>query len=332
MAYQLPSEKVNPQGNIRSVGFEIEFAGLGIQQSAEIIASLYGGDIQRNHRHHVEVTGSELGDFRIELDARILRKMAQEDVFDTSDLDLDEKPFRKSLEKIVDKLAMSVVPVEIVMPPVPIDKLHKLEKLRKGLQKNKAEGTGASFVHAFGMHSNIEAPDLKGTTLRNYLQAFMLMYPWLLDQLDIDISRRISPFVDPFPEEYVRSVLDNAYQPDVEQLITDYLEHNPTRNRPLDMMPIFGMLNNKLVEPVMEGEKNDPRPTFHYRLPNSRVDDEEWRFEDEWNYWMAVETLVNNTEMLRKLSRLYLVRDGDTLMSFRKEWAKTVQILLDLDE
>ena len=332
MAYQLPAEKFNPQGTIRSVGFEIEFAGLGIQQSAEIIASLYGGNIQKNHRHHVEVTDSELGDFRVELDARILRKMAQEDVFDTSDLDLDEKPFRKSLEKIVDKLAMSVVPVEVVMPPVPVDKLHKLEELRQALQQNKAEGTGASFVHAFGMHINIEAPDLKAQTLRKYLQAFMLMYPWLLSRLDIDISRRISPFVDPFPEKYVRNILNVDYQPDVNRLIADYLEHNPTRNRPLDMMPIFGMVNKELVEPVMEGEKNDPRPTFHYRLPNSRVDDDKWRFEEEWNYWMAVETLVNNTEMLRKLSRLYLVRDRDTLMSFRKEWAKTVQILLDLDE
>lgn len=332
MAYKLPPAKVNPQGKVRTVGFEIEFAGLGIQQSAEIIASLYGGEIQKNHRHHVEVTDTEFGDFRIELDARVLRKMAQEDVFDTSELDLEEKPFRKSLEKIVDKLAMSVVPVEIVMPPVAINELHILERLREALQKNKAEGTGASFVHAFGMHINIETPDLEVTTLRKYLQAFMLLYPWLHKKLDIDISRRISPFVDPFPEKYVRKIMDTDYQPDVNQLISDYIQYNPTRNRPLDMMPIFGMLNNKLIEPVMEGEKNDPRPTFHYRLPNSRVDDEDWRFEDEWNCWLAVETLVNDIEMLRKLSRLYLVRDRDTLVSFRKKWAQTVHILLDLDE
>ena len=332
MAYQLPPEKFNQQEKVRSVGLEIEFSGLGIQQSAEIIASLYGGKIQKSHRHHVEVVNSEFGDFRIELDARILRKMAQEDVFDTSDLDLDKKTFRKSLEKIIDKLAMSVVPVEIVMPPVPIDELHKLEELRVALQQNKAEGTGASFVHAFGMHINIEAPDLESTTLRKYLQAFMLLYPWLLARLDIDISRRISPFVDPFPEQYVRNLLDEDYTPDVGELISDYVTYNPTRNRPLDMMPIFGMLNNKLIEPVMEGEKNDPRPTFHYRLPNSKVDDKNWRFEDEWNYWLAVEKLVNNTEMLRKLSRLYLARDRDTLMSFREEWAQTVQILLEPDE
>jgi len=92
------------------------------------------------------------------------------------------------------------------------------------------------------------------------------------------------------------------------------------------------MLNNELITPVMEGEKNDPRPTFHYRLPNSRIDDPEWRFADEWNHWLAVEKLVSNNEMFEKLSRLYLLRRDETVISFRKEWAKTLEILLDLDD
>lgn len=331
MSYPLPPEPRNRDHKLRKVGLELEFAGLSIEKVAQLIVRLYGGTLRRAHRYQATVEGTELGDFRVELDARILRKMARQDLFDTGGIDLQGGSFRKSLEEIVDKLAMSVVPVEIVMPPVELDQLHRLEALRQALHENKAEGTGTSVVHAFGMHMNIESPDLESATLLRYIKAFLVVYPWLVSRLKIDFSRRISPFVDPFSDNYVRSVLQPDYQPDTATLISDYVDFNPTRNRPLDMMPLFGMLKPGLIQPVMEGEKNDPRPTFHYRLPNSRVDDPGWSFEDEWRLWMAVEQLAADPDMLDKLSRLYLVRDRDTVISFRKEWAQTVQILLDPD-
>lgn len=332
MAYPLLPIKVNSQGNPRKVGFELEFAGISIMNTARIVSSLFGGTIKQNNRYDVKIENTELGNFTVELDARMLQTMARQDVFDTSQLNLEEGSIRKSVEEIIDKLAMSVVPIEIVMPPVALSEMYRLEELRRALQENKAEGTKASLVHAFGMHINFEVPDLSIPTLLRYLQAFILVYPWLLTKLKIDFSRRISPFVDPFPEKYVRKVLGLDYKPEKDQFIKDYLEFNPTRNRPLDMMPIFGILNNDLVQEVMEGEKNRPRPTFHYRLPNSRVDDPGWRFEEELKYWMVVEQLAEDREMLQKLSRLYLVRDRDTLLSFHKEWAQTIAILLDLDE
>lgn len=82
----------------------------------------------------------------------------------------------------------------------------------------------------------------------------------------------------------------------------------------------------------MKGSKNDPRPAFHYRLPNSRIDDPGWRFEDEWNLWLEIEKLAGDKEMLHKLSRLYVIRKKETILSFHKEWANTVTILLDFDE
>ncbi|WP_372639151.1 amidoligase family protein, partial [Fodinibius sp.] len=175
-------------------------------------------------------------------------------------------------------------------------------------------------------------PDLKTETLLNYLRSFLILYPWLLEELKIDFSRRITPFVDPFPQKYVINILEPSYAPDQEQLISDYMEFNPTRNRPLDMMPIFAWVNKELIYPVMEDKKNVPRPTFHYRLPNSRIDDPVWRFEDEWNLWLEIEKLAGDNEMLHKLSRLYVTRKEETVISFRKEWATTVAILLDLDE
>ncbi|WP_445666217.1 amidoligase family protein [Fodinibius sp. AD559] len=331
MSFLSPPITKNNDGNPRKVGLEIEFAGIEPMEAAKIITSVFGGEITREHRYQINISGSDLGDFRVELDARILRRMAEENIFDKLGISLEEDSIRKSIEDVVDKMARSVVPLEIVMPPVTIQELEKLEKLREALQQNKAKGTYASMMHAFGMHLNIEAPDIQISTLLRYLRAFLIVYPWLLEAHDIDMTRRISPFVDPFPEKYVKKVLDPGYAPDSDQFIEDYIEFNPTRNRPVDMMPIFGMLNEELIAPVMEGEKNEPRPTFHYRLPNSRIDDPDWRFEDEWNHWLVVERLAAD-EMLEKLSRLYLLHRGQTVISFRKGWAKTLEILLDLDE
>lgn len=332
MSYRLPPSVQTAEGDERQVGLEIEFAGIEPDETAKIISDLYGGEIKKEHRYSIDVVNTSLGDFRVELDARILRRMAQENIFDKLGIDLEEDNFRKSIEDIVDKLARSVVPLEIVMPPIPISELNTLEQLRQALQENKAEGTHASMIHAFGMHLNIEAPDLSVDTLLRYLRSFVILYPWLLKVLDIDMTRRISPFVDPFPEKYVNKILSGDYKPDEEKFIEDYIADNPTRNRPVDMMPIFGMINKNLIAPVMEGEKNEPRPTFHYRLPNSRIDDSSWRFESEWDHWLVVEQLAEDDEMLDKLSRLYLLRRKQTVISFRKEWADTIEILLDLDE
>ncbi len=332
MPYTLPPTPNNKAGNQRCVGLELEFAGIKIEEAAKIIQSLYGGKIEKEHRYHFQIIDTEFGDFTVELDARILKKMASENIFEKWGIKIDEKTVRKSIEDVVDKLAKTVVPLEVVMPPVQIKKLHRLEELRNELQKNKAEGTGTSLVHAFGMHINIESPDLETPTLLRYLRSVVLLYPWLLKVLKIDFMRRVSPFVDPYPPKYVQKILDPSYNPDQQQFIEDYLEFNATRNRVVDMMPIFGLLNAKLIEPVMEGEKNAPRAAFHYRLPNSRIDDADWRFEDEWNHWLAVEKLAEDEEMLRKLSRLYLLRKEETVISFRKEWVETIKILLDLDE
>lgn len=332
MSIHIPPATVNNEGNPRKVGFELEFAGLELSRTAEIIQQAFGGKVIEENRYEFHIKETELGDFRVELDARILQKMASDNVFEKLGFKIDENKIRNSIEEVLDKMARSVVPTEVVMPPVEMDSIKKLEKLQVQFQKNKAEGTKTSLVHAFGMHMNIECPDTEAETLLRYLRSFLLVYPWLLEKLDIDITRRISPFVDPFPNAYVEKILNIDYQPDEQQLIHDYLEFNATRNRPLDMMPIFALLDGERIQAALEGEKNNPRPTFHYRLPNSKIDDPRWKFSDEWNYWCVVEELANNSEMILKLSRLYLLRKGKALVSFKKEWAQTLRILLDLDE
>ena len=321
----------NKDGAERQIGLEIEFAGLELDEAAQIIHNLYGGETQKVNRYHFRVTDTELGTFEVELDARILKKMAGSDFFPNLGIEVDERKIRNSISEVLDKLAKTVVPLEIVMPPVPFDKLDELDPLRSELQKQKAEGTESSLIHAFGLHMNVEVPAIEPGILLGYLRAFFILYPWLLDRLQIDFSRRLSPFIDHFPGAYVRKVLDPGYDPGLERLMEDYINYSPTRNRPLDMMPIWALVDEQKTGEVLGGEKNRPRPTFHYRLPNSRIDDPEWTFRLEWERWLAVERLAADDEMVRKLSRLYLMRENETYVSFWKEWARTVEILLDLD-
>jgi hypothetical protein len=161
----------------------------------------------------------------------------------------------------------------------------------------------------------------------------MLLYPLLLKQLKVDVTRKMTPYVDRFPEAYVLLVLRPDYNPDKEQLISDYLAHNPTRNRPLDMMPVWALeAPGKVRAAVPDEKKNAPRPTFHYRMPNSHVDDGDWRLQTELDYWMQVEALAAGPELLKKLSKLYLVQHDRVLTPFQNHWVETVTILMELDE
>lgn len=332
MSINIPPVTKNAEGKPRMIGFELEFAGLELSKTAEIVQQAFGGKVIEKNRYEFQIKDTELGDFRVELDARILQKMASDDTFKKWGLNIDQNKLSNSIEEALDKMAKSVVPTEIVMPPIELKTIGRLEYLQSQLQQNKAEGTKTSLVHAFGMHMNIECPDLEVDTLLRYLKSFLLVYPWLVEKLDIDITRRISPFVDPFPDKYVELVLDPEYDPDRDTLMEDYLRFNPTRNRPLDLMPIFGLHDEEGINQVLDGEKNNPRPTFHYRLPNSKIDEEDWKFSDEWNDWCVVEKLAYDSDMLTKLSKLYLLRKRKKLVSFKKEWAETIRILLDLDE
>jgi hypothetical protein len=117
----------------------------------------------------------------------------------------------------------------------------------------------------------------------------------------VDITRRISPYINPFPAEYAKLVLDPTYPADAGRLIDDYVAHNPTRNRPLDMLPVLAHLDRQRVTDRIE----DPhlvkgRPAFHYRLPNCMVDEPDWTLAREWNTWVEVERLAADKERLNR--------------------------------
>jgi hypothetical protein len=69
-----------------------------------------------------------------------------------------------------------------------------------------------------------------------------------------------------------------------------------------------------------------PRPTFHYRLPNSQVDDAGWSFAEEWNRWVEVERLAADDRARAELGEAYLACVDEDDPTAAQRWAKEVAL------
>lgn len=65
----------------RLIGVEIEFSNLPLEKSAHVIIKLFGGTIEKNSRYDYKVKDTEIGDFGLELDAGLLKKLVTDDTF-----------------------------------------------------------------------------------------------------------------------------------------------------------------------------------------------------------------------------------------------------------
>lgn len=330
MEFKIPSRKNNEEGKQRTVGFELEFANVNIEQSIKIIQDLYGGEVEEKHRFHKKVTGTELGDFTIEIDLKLLNEKSYQKTLDKFNIDLQtyqvgENNLEFEVEKALESIASSVIPYEIITPPVPVTEVKKFEKLRLSLFENDAKGTKDFLTNAFATHINIETPAKDVKTIHNYVKAFLLMYPWIFNQSNIDLARRVSTFIAPYPTKYAELVISPAYKPDLDTFIDDYHMYNPDRNRPLDMYPLLAHLRKEKVNSYQNLGNVKSRPTFHYRLPNSLIDQADWSLAKEWNYWVLIDDLANDEERLTQMSREYISVRQNTLLGFDRKWSKQTE-------
>lgn len=308
--FQLPPILRNSRGEVRKAGFELEYSGLSLESAAVIIAHVFGGSHEVDSASVQCVTGTKYGTFQLEIDSSLLKDRKYEKVLSSVGVAPDSLGGSDRIERALAKLfAVAGVPYEIVTPPIPITELCPLEELRRLLQQNDAAGTRALPWYAFGMHINPEIPSDEAGQLRDYLRAFLLLYPSLKKRLNVNLARSISPYVNPFPEDYVRLILRPDYPADAGRLIDDYLLHNPTRNRPLDMLPVLSHLDEgRVMDRAQEKHLVKPRPAFHYRLPNCLVDEPDWTLAREWNTWVDVERLANDPVKIAAMSRDYLAK------------------------
>lgn len=283
----------NSQGDDRRVGFELEFAGLGLNEVSQIVADSLGGryELQNQAESLVDVPG--LGQFIVELDWGLAKQLARERATEKQQ---EGQYFGDDLlMEWTMRLARELVPVEIVCPPVPFQGLHVLNRMIQPLRQAGALGTEESLLYAFGVHLNPEIPDFKPATVLSWLQAFGLMQSWLIKVHHVDLARRITPYIDTWPVQYVKELFGmNKNTVTQDQLIDHYIKFNPTRNRALDMLPLFKYLDEQRVLDRIDDARINARPTFHYRLPNCEINREGWCLADSWNVWCVVEVLAND--------------------------------------
>ena len=289
------------RGQPRKTGVEIELGGLDEAEVARICVRELGGTAEQRDSHIWAVTDSRIGKIEIYLDI-FLRNATKSKL---RDLALD--------------LGREVVPVEIVSEPLDHDGLQKLDGLRESLRKAGALGSGAGIVFGFGVHLNVQIASYRDADIVRPLLAYALIEDWMRSAYPIDESRRLLPFTDPYPTDFVRDLIALRPDPPVSEVMEVYLDHNPTRNRGLDMLPIFAELAPDRVRAAVSG-KLSARPTFHFRLPDCLIDDADWSLADEWQRWLTVERVAQDAQLLDRLCKAW-ERNHGVFTLLRQSWA-----------
>ncbi|MFP4602276.1 MAG: amidoligase family protein [Halochromatium sp.] len=324
-ALRMPPLTQTAEGRERRVGVEIEFSGLTIAETADLVRGVLfgeeGGELFHPGRYEIALRGDPAGDWAVELDFAFLKSMGRRERVD-DDFGGAVEGFAEDLLRMI---AERIVPVEVVSPPLPMSRLGECNALIERLRAAGARGTADDPTYAFGMQLNPEVPATDVDTLRQYLQAFLCLEDWLRERVAMDLTRRLTFFADPFPKGYVRTTVAPGYSPARAGLIDDYLHANPTRNRALDLLPLFAHLDPERVRARVKDERIKPRPTFHYRLPNSEIDRPDWDLGVPWDDWLVVERLAADPVRLERLCATYNAYLNDPLGRLTGDWKQECQ-------
>lgn len=317
MDYYFPKASHYKQ-QTRRVGFEVEFAGLEMQQVIDIVAKSLGGEVETLSQAE-SLVHSDLGKFTIELDWGFAKSKAKEIAEAKHKNETDEK-----LMGYLTKAAATLVPTEIVCPPIAINQLYKLDAMITALREAGAKGTDENWLYAFGVHINPELPDTSAPALVAYLQAFAVCQQWLLKAHNVDLARRITPYIDLYKKEYCLLLLGYQGDESVEQIMRDYLNHNPSRNRALDMLPMFRFLDEAFIKQQLPHEKINARPTLHYRLANCEIEKSSWQLSQSWNVFSVVDYLANSPKELAAIKQQYIKYQQQLISLTEEPWHKTL--------
>ncbi|MDX1757595.1 MAG: amidoligase family protein [Marinobacter sp.] len=307
----------------RRVGIEIEISGLGYQQLVQLVAQLLGGTAVQTSRY-VSRVETEYGSFAIELDSDPIKDL------DLQDDDLPEaiRELGEQAMHLIDAAAEKIVPLEIVTPPIRFTDLERIEFLCNQLREAGALGSREAIYYAFGLQLNPELPDLRTATLLRYLRAFACLYDWLKTRHQLDISRKLTSYIEPWDNLFVDRLIEPDYAPTLSELMVDYLRDNPTRNRALDLLPLFAHLNPNLVADYTSDHRIKARPTLHYRLPDCDIDNPQWHFSTVWNDWVVLEQLAHNAGDLAELMTAFRNSRKLSLRNLTQSWPDTCQLWL----
>lgn len=270
-------------GDLRQVGIELEFLGLSARSSAEVLACGLGGSIEMEDPHAFRILGTSLGDIAVETDLRHVHPHRDTRV---------GVSLNRHVAAWLGRILAPFVPRELITSPLPITRLPEVDGIVSLLRSAGARGKGAVLSDSLGLHFNIDPPSLDAATVTAFLKAFLLVEVRLRRET-AGGNRRLAHVLPPdYPPAYKRCVLSPDYWPDQTTLIADYLAANPTRNRALDLLPLFAHLNEEQVRSALPHEKIGPRPALHYRLPQAHLSDPDWSILPDWERWLMVERLA----------------------------------------
>jgi len=287
-------------GAPRRTGVEIELGGLTEDRVAAILQDALGGRAEPAEGRDWAVVDSPLGRIEVYLDT-VLRTGRFQALRDAG------------LE-----LGRDVIPVEIVTEPLDRAGLIALDDAREALRRAGATGTRSGLFLGFGVHLNIQIASGAAPDVVRPLLAYALIEDWLRLKDPIDESRRVLPFTDPYPKDFVRGLVALGPDAALGPVIDLYLRETPTRNRGLDMLPVFAHLDPARVEAALT-EATSARPAFHFRLPDCRIDEPGWSLDHEWRRWHCVERVAGDVAALEALSRAWEDEHG-ALTLFRSGW------------
>ncbi len=317
---KMPDQLRNHEGDERRVGVEIELSGLSYDELVNHSARLLEGTPELASRYVTKLE-TKAGTFTIELDSDPIK-----------DLDLDDDRLPQSIRDlgnhamdVIDFAAEKIVPLEIVGPPLAFSKVELIEHLVDELRELGAEGSREAIYFAFGLQLNPELPDLEPDTLVRYLQAFAALYDWLKARHQMDISRKFTTYIEPWSSRYTEKLMADEYNPDIKTLMKDYLHDNPTRNKALDLLPLFAHLDPALLAEYVDDPRIKSRPTLHYRLPDCDIDNPRWHFSTVWNDWVVLEQLANNPDHLKALRESFRQAQKFSLRNLTHSWRETTE-------
>lgn len=304
----MPPSLRTTAGEERCVGIELEFSGVPLETTAQLIATLYRGKVTENSTYEFKIETDDYGAFTVEIDSSVLKKKKYENFL--LSLGLDKTVLNRStLEEVLKSVAAWVLPYEITTPPIPLSRLYTIELLQQKLGEAGAEGTDSSFLNAFGLHFNIQVAEPTVEYIHDMTAAFVVLQENIRKYEAVNLTRKVSSYLGYYSADYNLLLTDSSYKPTLEQFAKDYVHHVGTRNKDLDLLPLLAFYcGQKILDNVTSAELVGTRPAFHYRLPNSLPNHPEWRISESWNRWVQVETLCDDKKRLAKLKRMYQLK------------------------
>jgi len=272
------------EGGPRLTGVEIELGGLDEARCADLCARHLGGVARQVDEAIWQVEGSRIGGLKVYLDTAL------------------RHADKTALRDAALSLGREVIPVEIVTDPLDHEGLIALDDLREALRQAGALGSGGGLFFGFGVHLNVQVASDRAEAIVPPLLAYALIEDWLRTANPIDQMRRVLPFAAPYPRRLVRRLIALGRGARLGHVMDAYVQEAPSRNFGLDMLPVFAWIDAARIESVLTSATS-ARPTFHFRLPDCRIDEPGWSLDREWRRWRTVERVAANADALAELSQ-----------------------------